>query len=84
MDFLRHFITIIFNILSLAIFARVLLSWVRINPDNPVVRLIFEITEPILAPIRSVVPQFGMFDISPIVAILAIELVHQLISALLK
>ena len=84
MEFLRHFIDIIFNILSLAIFARVILSWVRLDPHNGIVRFIIEITEPILAPIRRVVPMFGMFDISPIVAILAIEFIQQLINALIK
>lgn len=84
MGFLRCFITIVANILSLAIFLRVILSWVRLDPNNGFVRFVIEVTEPILAPIRRAVPMLGMFDISPIVAILIIELIQQFLNALLK
>ena len=62
-----------------AIFARVLMSWIRPNPNNPLVVIINQITEPILAPIRlgisKVAPKMGMFDFSPMVALVLLNFV---------
>jgi len=38
------------------------------NPENPIAAVVHEITEPILAPIRSFMPRMGMFDFSPMLA----------------
>ncbi|TMF12563.1 MAG: YggT family protein [Chloroflexi bacterium] len=54
---------------------RVVLSWVGYNPNNPLHNFIHEITEPILAPIRSIMPRIGMFDLSPMVALFALTFV---------
>ena len=61
-------------ILWVAILLRILFSWIRIDPANPLYEIIHEITEPILAPIRSVVPRIGMFDLSPIVAMIVLSI----------
>ena len=56
------------------ILVRALLSWVNPDPFNPIVQFLNKVTEPILAPIRKVLPpafRFGM-DISPIIAFLGI------------
>jgi YggT family protein len=47
---------------------RVILSWIGFNPDNPIHGLVYEITEPILAPIRQFMPRIGMIDLTPMVA----------------
>ena len=60
--------------LTAAIFIRVLLSWFPIDPRNPLVTLLYDITEPILEPLRRVIPRMGMFDLSPLVALLLIQL----------
>ncbi|TMB65524.1 MAG: YggT family protein [Chloroflexi bacterium] len=54
---------------------RVVLSWVGYNPSNPLHNFIHEITEPILAPIRSIMPRIGMFDLSPMIALFALTFV---------
>jgi YggT family protein len=62
----------------LVLFARAILSWFPISPDSailPVVRFLHSVTEPLLAPLRRVIPPAGMFDISFIVAIFALQLV---------
>ncbi|MDD5128040.1 MAG: YggT family protein [Candidatus Omnitrophica bacterium] len=65
---------------------RALLSWVSPDPDNPIVQFLEKYTEPILAPIRRVLPanlKFGI-DISPIIAFLAIMFIRSfLVSTLL-
>lgn len=57
-----------FGVLKLAVILVVLVSWLPISPYSPWVRWAFAITEPILQPLRGIVPRLGMFDITPIVA----------------
>jgi YggT family protein len=59
------------------IIIRALVSWVSPDPYNPVVRLLYRLTEPVLAPLRRLVPprRLGGLDLSPILAILLIEFV---------
>jgi len=61
-----------------AVFARAILSWFRLNSRGmlPIKRVIEDLTEPILSPLRRLVPQSGVFDISPLLAMLIIELVR--------
>lgn len=77
--FVINFVNILFNVLLFAILGRVLISWIDPMGNMRVTQILHEITEPILAPIRSVLPQIGMFDLSPIVAMLLIQLLHGLI-----
>ncbi len=69
-EYLARFADILFTVLTYAIIGRALLSWFNIGPGHPIGRILFEITEPILGPVRRVVPMIGMLDISPIVALL--------------
>lgn len=56
-----------------AVLARVILSWVAPDPYNPVVRVVAQITEPVMAPARRLLPPMGGLDLSPIVVLLAIQ-----------
>lgn len=66
-------------ILTWAIIIRALVTWFPISPDNPIIRILDEITEPIMAPLRRVVPRMGMIDITPIVALLLLQLLDQIL-----
>ncbi len=77
--FLVTFVNLLFEVLSLAILARVLLSWFQVDPYNQFVQLLYQITEPILGPLRKVVPPMGMIDITPIVALLILQLAQRVI-----
>jgi len=66
-----------------AIFFRIILSWVGMDPQNPVVVFLHEITEPILAPIRQFMPRMGMLDLSPMVAIILLSLIARFAGRLL-
>ncbi|MFQ6015805.1 MAG: YggT family protein [Anaerolineae bacterium] len=79
MSFLIQFINLFFLALNLAIIARVLLSWINPNPYHPVIMFIYQVTEPILAPLRRIIPPIGMIDISPLVAIILLEVVQRII-----
>jgi YggT family protein len=82
-DWLRQFIDILFQVLIFAIIARALLSWFNLGPSHPLVRILYDLTEPILAPLRRVIPMIGMIDITPIVAIILLQVIQSiLLSAL--
>ena len=74
-NWLVTFVSMLISILNIAIFARVILSWFPIDPGNPIVRLLFDLTEPILAPFRRVLPRIGMIDLSPLAAILVLNFI---------
>lgn len=68
----------------MAIVIRALLSWFNLPPTNPIVNLLFEITEPILNPLRRVVPRIGMLDVTPIVAILLLSFISGALQTVLR
>jgi YggT family protein len=78
-DYLRTFIVMLFQILSLAILIRVLLSWVDPMGNMRITQVMRDLTEPILAPIRSLMPNMMMFDFSPIIAMLLLQALQRLI-----
>ena len=71
------------SLLQILIIVRVLMSWV-VSPvsRNPVVQLIRTLTDPILEPIRSLLPRTGMIDLSPMIALFAIYLLQSLIAGM--
>ena len=72
MTLLITLVLTLLNIIWFAIFARAIISWFPIDQNGPVVRALDAITEPILEPLRRVVPRVGMIDITPMVAIVLI------------
>ena len=60
-----------------------LITWVQPNPYNPVVMFLERITEPVLRPIRRILPPIGL-DISPVIAIFAIMFVRMVIPPTLR
>jgi YggT family protein len=69
---------IFFYIVWLVVF-RALISWVSPDPRNPVVQILYSLTEPILAPFRKIIPPIGFIDLSAIVAIVVLEVLRNLI-----
>ncbi|WKZ32515.1 MAG: YggT family protein [Thermodesulfobacteriota bacterium] len=55
---------------------RAILSWVNPDPYNPIVRFLYQITEPVLGRVRRMLPQMGGLDISPLVVILIIYFIQ--------
>ncbi|MCK5874971.1 MAG: YggT family protein [Alcanivoracaceae bacterium] len=58
------------------IILRIVLSWVAPDPRNPVVQLVGQITEPVMAPARKLLPPMGGLDLSPIIVLLAIQFIQ--------
>jgi YggT family protein len=86
---LRHLIEALATILDLAltvymwvIIARALLSWVNPDPYNPIVRMLYNVTEPVLGWIRRRVPVvFGGLDLAPLLVLLAIVFLQRFLVA---
>ena len=55
-----------------AIFIRSILTWFPIGRDNPIQLIVFQVTEPVLSPIRRYLPRFGNMDLAPMVVIIVI------------
>ncbi len=79
MRLLFTFVNILAQALNIAILARVLLSWIPLDRDNAFVRIVYEVTEPILGPIRRVLPSLGGLDLSPIVALILIQVLQRVL-----
>jgi len=77
-------VNIVFEVLTWLIIIRCILSFVRHDPYQPLIRFIYEVTEPIMAPFRRLIPASGGMDFSPIVAILAVTLIQRLVVQLLS
>jgi YggT family protein len=72
-----YYILVIFQFILLA---RVLLSYFpNFDRSNPIVRAIYQITEPVLAPIRRALPQTGMMDFSPLIVFLIITVLMRVL-----
>lgn len=79
--FILSFILMLLQVLSFAILGRVLLSWVDPMGNMRITQILNDITEPMLAPIRNLLPQMPMFDVSPIIAMLLLQALGQLITS---
>ncbi|MEY2847309.1 MAG: hypothetical protein RL076_2855 [Chloroflexota bacterium] len=79
MAFFMSFVLLFIQILSYAIIGRVIMSWIDQPGSMRITQILNEITEPILAPLRSIIPSVGMFDLTPIIAMLLLQLLEGLV-----
>ena len=78
--FIEAFINVLAGALTLAIFVRVILSWIpNVRLPFGLGEFVWGVSEPILAPIRRVMPFFGGIDFSPFVALVVIQLVSSVL-----
>lgn len=68
-----------FGLLQIAILVRVIASWLPVSPFSPWLRWSFTLTEPLLRPLRRVIPLIGSIDITPIVAFFLISIVQSIV-----
>jgi len=87
MHTLYRSIDLFFYVIELLIFARIILSFLNIGPYNALGRIIYELTEPILAPAREFIYKIGidtgMLDFSPIVGIIMLRIISRIIKSIL-
>jgi len=66
------------DLYSLVVFAAVIVSWFQIPPNHPIVNVLKGLTEPLLDPIRQILPDMGGLDFSPLVLLFGLRLVRDL------
>ena len=79
MAFLFSFIRILCQVLTIAIFLRAILSWFSPTPTNILAVILYRVTEPLLAPLRRIIPRVGMLDFTPLVVIIILQLIYRLL-----
>lgn len=57
-------------ILAFAVFARAMVSWFPIDRNGPIVQVLSAITDPVIEPLRKVIPPIGMIDLTPMIAMI--------------
>ena len=80
---LAYVVDIAFEVYIFILFARVICSWIRLNPYGKVFQFIFSLTEPLLAPIRRLMPKTMMLDFSPMILMLVLILLQRLLLTLI-
>jgi YggT family protein len=78
---LVQFIGWILDLYSWVIIAAALISWVSPDPRNPIVQFLHKVTEPVLRPVRNLLPPWktGGLDLSPLIVIIAIQFIDRVI-----
>jgi YggT family protein len=75
----RDLLCALFTVYFVVLVARIILSWFPLRPGttmSSIASIIYELTEPVLAPVRRVIPAIGMFDISPIVVFIGLQILQ--------
>ena len=72
-------VEIICNVITILILLRVIISWYTRSQTNALFRFLHWLTEPILAPLRRIIPRVGPLDFSPLVAIVLIQVIYYLL-----
>ena len=81
---LRYILFDLAELYFIILIVRAILSWFPYNPHsplNPVRSFIYAITEPVLAPLRRIIPPIGMIDISFLVAIIVMQLIVRVLAS---
>jgi len=77
--FLFRFIEVLCEALTIAIIFRAILSWFSPAPTNRLVLILYQVTDPILVPLRRIIPRVGLFDFAPLAAIVLLQLIIYLL-----
>ncbi|HEB78219.1 MAG TPA: YggT family protein [Methylothermaceae bacterium] len=76
---LVQLVNLTFNVFIYAIILQAILSWINPDPYNPVYALLTDLTEPVLRPCRRLIPTMGGLDLSPLIALVALQVLKMLI-----
>jgi YggT family protein len=81
--FMGYLLNGLLSLYILLIFLRVICSWVNVSYSHRWMRLLVSATEPLLAPLRRAIPLVGGFDVSPIVALLIVQVLQRVVAGML-
>jgi YggT family protein len=83
-SYLIGLVNLIVTLVTVLIIANSLISFLNLEPWHPVRRTLNQMTEPILRPFRNVLPPVGMFDLSPLIALIVIQVLGQLVVLIIQ
>jgi YggT family protein len=78
----RDLLCALFSVYFVVLVARIILSWFPLQPGTAlasIAGIIYELTEPVLGPVRRLIPAVGMFDISPIVVFIGLQILQSIV-----
>ncbi|MEG6616460.1 YggT family protein [Peptococcaceae bacterium 1198_IL3148] len=76
MGIVYNAVEVAFEVYKFILIARIILSFVRHNPYSPVIKFIYELSEPYLGFFRRFIPPVGMIDFSPIAAFFVLSIIE--------
>lgn len=80
----QYLVVLAFDLYGLALLIRVLFSWLRVPYTSRLMQVLWDITEPVLAPLRRVLPPLGGIDFSPLIAFFLLRLLEQFVLGILS
>jgi YggT family protein len=83
-DFLIILVDWVFTLYALAIIARSILTMLRISPYHPVMNFLLQITEPLLAPLRRHIRPIGIWDITPMIALIIVWVAYLIVIQVIR
>lgn len=78
------FVDMVVNTITILLVVNALLSFAPLDPWHPIRRVMAQLTDPIVQPFRNIIPPVGMFDFSPLAALIIIQIVGELLKALIR
>ncbi|MBX2998920.1 MAG: YggT family protein [Caldilineaceae bacterium] len=80
---LSNLVAGLIEIYIFVLLARILVTWIpNLDPSNPIIQMLFQITDPVLEPARKLIPPIGMIDISPIIVFIALQFIAGIVRQL--
>ncbi len=74
------FVGQIIGLYKIVLLVRIILTWIPHNPQNPAATFLYKITEPVLEPVRRIIPAIGGIDISPIIVFFGLGFIQRAFS----
>ncbi len=73
----------ILQLYSFILLGRILLSWIpNVDRSNQIVQLLYQLTEPVLEPVRRTIPPLGMIDLSPIIVFIGLRILQSVLAGM--
>ena len=83
-SYLVSLISLVVTIISIVLILNALLSFTPLEPWHPVRRFLSQMAEPIVRPFRNILPATGMIDFTPMIALIVVQIVGQILIALVR
>lgn len=80
---LYRFLSFIIDVYVFILFARAISSWITVDRSHPVILFLYNVTEPVLRPIRRVIPPLGMIDLSILVLFFGLHILKVILRSML-